>query len=151
MDSIDIKILDFLQEDAKLTAKEMAAKLNLTPTPIYERIKKLENQGIIKAYVALIDPAKVNKRLTVFLNITIKEHHMDYRQAFINDMKRLTDITELFHTSGRYDFLAKVKFANVQDYKNFLINDLTSIKNIGNIDSQIVLDELKLTTKINLV
>lgn len=150
MDSTDIKILDFLQEDAKLTAKEMAAKLNLTPTPIYERIKKLENQGIIKAYVALLEPSKVNKGLTVFLNITIKEHHMDYRQAFIDDMKRLTDITELFHTSGRYDFLAKVKFANIQDYKNFLINDLTSIKNIGNIDSQIVLDELKLTTKINL-
>lgn len=150
MDSIDIKILDFLQEDAKLTAKEMAAKLNLTPTPIYERIKKLENQGIIRAYVALLEPSKVNKGLTVFLNITIKEHHMDYRHAFINDMKRLTDITELFHTSGRYDFLAKVKFANIQDYKDFLINDLTSIKNIGNIDSQIVLDELKLTTKINL-
>lgn len=151
MDSVDIKILEFLQKDAKLSAKEMAAKLNLTPTPIYERIKKLENQGIIKAYVALLEPSKVNKGLTVFLNITIKEHHMDYRKAFIDDMKRLTDITELYHTSGLYDFLAKVRFSNIQDYKNFLINDLTSIKNIGNIDSQIVLDELKTTTKINLV
>ncbi|MGB0868104.1 MAG: Lrp/AsnC family transcriptional regulator [Flavobacteriales bacterium] len=151
MDKIDAKILEFLQEDAKLTAKEMAAKLNLTPTPIYERIKKLENQGVIKSYVALLDPTKVNKGLTVFLNITIKEHHLDYRRAFVEDMKRLTDITELYHTSGRYDFLAKVKFANINDYKNFLINDLTDIKNIGNIDSQIVLDELKSTTKINLI
>lgn len=150
MDRIDIKILEFLQKDAKLTAKEMAARLNLTPTPIYERIKKLENIGIIKNYVALIDPLKVNKSLTVYLNITIKEHHNEFRTAFINDMRKLKDITELYHTSGTYDFLAKVRFANIQEYKDFLINDLTSIKNIGDIDSQIVLDELKSTTKISL-
>ena len=89
IDEIDKRILDFLQKDAKLTAKEMAAKLSLTPTPIYERIKKLERLGIIKSYVALLDEEKVNRSLTVFLNITIKEHHNDYRQKFIDDISLL--------------------------------------------------------------
>lgn len=151
MDNVDRKILGFLQKDAKLTAKEMADKLSLTPTPIYERIKKLEKAGIIKAYVALLNAEKVDRGLTVFLNITIKEHHIDFREKFIQEINNLEDIVELYHTSGSYDFLAKVRFSNINEYKNFLVNDLTAIKNIGDIDSQIVLDEIKLTTVINLV
>ena len=117
--------------------------------PYYERIKKMERLGIIKSYVALLNEDKVNRSLTVFLNITIKEHHNDYRQKFIDDISLLTDVVELYHTSGTYDFLAKVRFESIKDYKNFLINDLTSIKNIGDIDSQIVLDSIKYSTMIN--
>jgi Lrp/AsnC family leucine-responsive transcriptional regulator len=149
MDKIDLQILDFLQKDAKLTAKEMAIKLSLTTTPIYERIKKMEKMGIIKSYVALVDAEKINMGLTVFMNITIKEHHRDYRFKFVDDMSRLKDIVELYHTSGSYDFLAKVRFANVKEYRNFLVNELASIKNIGDIDSQIVLEEIKYSTAIN--
>jgi Lrp/AsnC family leucine-responsive transcriptional regulator len=148
MDNVDRKILEFLQKDAKLTAKEMAEKLSLTPTPIYERIKKMERLGIIKAYVALVDEEKVDRSLTVFMNITIKEHHNEYRKKFIEDISNLEDVVELYHTSGSYDFLAKVRFANIKAYKDFLINDITAIKNIGDIDSQIVLDNLKSSTVI---
>jgi Lrp/AsnC family leucine-responsive transcriptional regulator len=148
MDNVDRKILEFLQKDAKLTAKEMAEKLSLTPTPIYERIKKMERLGIIKAYVALVDEEKVDRSLTVFMNITIKEHHNEFRKKFIEDISNLEDVVELYHTSGSYDFLAKVRFANIKAYKDFLINDITAIKNIGDIDSQIVLDNLKSSTVI---
>lgn len=148
MDNVDHKILEFLQKDAKLTAKEMAEKLSLTPTPIYERIKKMERLGIIKAYVALVDEEKVDRSLTVFMNITIKEHHNEFRKKFIEDISNLEDVVELYHTSGSYDFLAKVRFANIKAYKDFLINDITAIKNIGDIDSQIVLDNLKSSTVI---
>ena len=148
MDAVDRKILEFLQKDAKLTAKEMAEKLSLTPTPIYERIKKMERLGIIKAYVALVDEEKVDRGLTVFMNITIKEHHNEFRKKFIEDISNLEDVVELYHTSGSYDFLAKVRFSNIKDYKDFLINDITAIKNIGDIDSQIVLDNLKSSTVI---
>ena len=151
MDAIDQQILDFLQEDGKITAKEMASKLNLTPTPIYERIKKLEQIGIIKKYVALLDADILNKSLTVFLNICIKEHQKDQRQKFINKVKELDDISEFYHTSGAYDFLAKVKFSNVKEYIDFLVNDIASIENIGDIDSQIVLEEIKSTTSIRLL
>ena len=83
MDSIDRQILEFLQADGKITAKEMASKLNLTSTPIYERIKKLEQVGIIKKYVPLLNADLLDKTLTVFMNICIKEHQQSQREKFI--------------------------------------------------------------------
>lgn len=148
MDAIDKQILEFLQNDAKLTAKEMAEKLSLTPTPVYERIKKLERSGVIQKYVALLDSEKVDKSLIVFLNITIKEHQIEHRQRFVEEISSLKDIVELYHTSGSYDFLAKVRFSNIKEYRNFLVNEITAIKNIGDIDSQIVLEEIKHSTII---
>tara|TARA_R110002050_G_scaffold141251_2_gene266330 strand:- start:36182 stop:36634 length:453 start_codon:yes stop_codon:yes gene_type:complete len=150
MDNVDIKILEFLQNDAKLTAKEMAAKLNLTPTPIYERIKKMERLGIIKSYVAILDAEKVKKGLTVFLNISIKEHQFEPRQKFLDQIKSLPEVIELYHTSGSHDFLAKVRFSNVKEYRNFLVNEVTALQNVGDIDSQIVLEGIKENTAIPL-
>ena len=148
MDLIDLKILDFLQNNAKLTAKEIASKLNLTPTPIYERIKKLEKQGIIKKYVAILNPDLLNKNLVVFMNITVKAHDKISRDKFVNDMSALKDVTELYHTSGSHDFLVKVRFSNIKSYKDFLVNEVSSIANIGDIDSQIVLEEIKSSTSL---
>lgn len=148
MDNIDKKILVFLQENAKLTAKELASKLSLTPTPIYERIKKMEKQGIITKYVALVDPDLINKSLVVFINISVKEHDQKNRNEFIDRVTKLNQVTEFYQTSGTYDFMLKVRFASVKDYKDFLVNEIASIDNIGNIDSQIVLEEIKSTTAI---
>jgi len=148
MDKIDRQILEFLQEDGKITAKEMADNLNITSTPIYERIKKLEQIGVIKKYVALLDADKLNQSLTVFMNICIKEHQKEHRQKFINKIATLKDVSEFYHTSGTYDFLAKVRFANVKNYRDFLVNEIASIENIGDIDSQIVLEEIKNSTTI---
>jgi len=150
MDSIDIKILDFLQTDATLTAKELASKLSLSPTPVYDRIRKLEKKGIIKQYVALLDAELLEKSLIVFLNLTIKEHNMEARNKLLKKLTDLKDVTELYHTSGTYDFLAKVRFSNIKEYKDFLINHIASIENISDIESQIVLEEIKHSTKVNL-
>ena len=148
MDTIDRQILDFLQNDAMMTAKEMAAKLSLTPTPIYERIKKLEKKGIIKSYVALLDAEKLGKTLTVFMNFTIKEHHVNLRRKFLEQMLSLNEVVELYHTSGTFDFLAKVRFSNIKEYRDFLVNKVSTIENISDIDSQIVLEELKCSTTL---
>ena len=150
MDQIDCKILDFLQKDAKLTAKEMADKLALTPTPVYERIKKMERAGIIKSYVALVDAQKVGRGLMVFLNITIKEHQKKQRSECVQQIQQLPDVVELYHTSGSHDFLAKVRFENVRSYRDFLVNEVSAIANIGDIDSQIVLEEIKVETSVRL-
>jgi len=150
MDAIDIKILDFLQTDATLTAKELASKLSLSPTPVYDRIRKLEKKGIIKQYVAILDAELLNKSLIVFLNLTIKEHQMEARNKLLKKLTDLKDVTELYHTSGTYDFLAKVRFSNIKEYKDFLINHVASIENISDIESQIVLEEIKHSTKVNL-
>ena len=148
MDNFDRKILDFLQKNAKLTAKEMAVKLSLSQTPIYERIKKLEKLGVIKDYVAILDAEILGKGFIVFMNITIKDHSHEQRQAFIKALSSLKDVSELFYTSGSFDFMAKVRFASVKEYRDFLVNEIATVDNISDIDSQIVLEEIKSSTYI---
>lgn len=148
LDAIDIQILEKLQENAMITAKELASDLSLTTTPIYERIKKLQNSGIIKQYVALLDADLIGKSITVFINITIKDHHSEKRDEFVQQMKKLSAVMEFYHTSGSFDFLAKVRFSNIQEFRNFLVNELSSIHNISDIESQIVLEEIKYSTKV---
>jgi DNA-binding Lrp family transcriptional regulator len=148
MDATDKKILEILQVNAMITAKEMAQKLSLTTTPIYERIKKLQKSGIIKQYVALLEANLVGKSILVFMNITIKDHHSDKRNEFVKEIKRLDSVIEFYHTSGSFDFLAKVRFSDIKTFRDFLVNDVASIYNISDIESQIVLEEIKYSTKI---
>lgn len=148
LDAIDVQILEKLQENAMVTAKELASDLSLTTTPIYERIKKLQNSGIIKQYVALLDAELIGKSITVFINITIKDHHSEKRDEFVQQMEKLGAVMEFYHTSGSFDFLAKVRFSNIQEFRNFLVNELSSIHNISDIESQIVLEEIKYSTRI---
>jgi Lrp/AsnC family leucine-responsive transcriptional regulator len=150
LDKIDIQILEKLQDDAMITAKELAFDMSLTATPIYERIKKLKRSGIIKNYVALIDANLLGKNIVVFINITIKNHQSENRAKFVNQMESLDSIVELYHTSGSFDFLAKVRFSTIEHFRNFLVNELSSIHNINDIESQIVLEEIKYSTKVNL-
>ena len=150
MNSIDLKILDMLQTNSDRTAKEIATELSLTTTPVYERIKKLEKAGYIKQYVALLNTDLLNKNIIVFMNITIKDHHKEARDKFVTSMEALSEVSELYHTSGSFDFLAKVRFATLKDYRNFLVNQVTTIRNISDIDSQIVLEEIKYSTKVAL-
>lgn len=150
MHPIDIKILEMLQSNSERTAKEMAAELSLTTTPVYERIKKLEKAGYIKKYVALLNTDLLNKNIIVFMNITIKDHHKKARDIFVKNMESLKEVTEFYHTSGSFDFLAKVRFSNIKEYRNFLVNEVASIPNISDIDSQIVLEEIKYSTEISI-
>ncbi len=148
MDDIDRKILEILQGDSMKTAKEMASELALTATPIYERIKKLQNSGVIKKYVALLDADLLGKNLVVFMNITIKDHQAEKRNEFVEKMVSLDAVREFYHTSGSFDFLVKVRFSTIKEYRDFLLNEVASIRNIGDIDSQIVLEEIKYSTRI---
>lgn len=148
MDAIDRKILEILQEDSLRTAKELASELSLTTTPIYERIKKLEKAGYIKQYVALLDADLLGMNIIVFMNLTIKDHQKEKREAFVSHMESLPSVSELYHTSGNYDFLAKVRFSSINEYRNFLVNDVSAIENISDIDSQIVLEEIKYSTRV---
>jgi len=150
MHPIDIKILEMLQENSERTAKEMAAELSLTTTPVYERIKKLEKAGYIKKYVALLDTDVLNKNIIVFMNITIKDHHKEARDKFVKEMESLKEVNEFYHTSGSFDFVAKVRFGNIKEYRDFLVNQVAAIRNINDIDSQIVLEEIKYSTKVSL-
>lgn len=148
MDDVDYQILDILQNDCTITAKELGSKLNLSPTPVYERIKKLEKWGMIRKYVALLDPVLMGKKFTVFINMTIQSHSKEARNIFLRELKRLPEITELYHTSGAHDFVAKARFEDVADYRMFLVERISAIPNVSDIDSQIVLEEVIYSTEV---
>lgn len=150
LDEVDIKILNLLQNDAKLTAKDLGDQIALSQTPVYERIKKLERQGVIRKYVALLEADALNKSLIVFMNITIREHGNGSRDAMVRQLIDLPEISELYHTSGQYDFMAKLRVSTIADYRTFLVDKMANIDNVKDINGQIVLEEVKHTTSLDL-
>lgn len=150
LDQTDISLLKLLQEDSTLTTKELALKLHLTPTPVHERIKRLEKDGFIKKYVALLDNQKLNKGLVVFCNVTLRQHQKDIGKKFVKDIISLKEVTECYNTSGDYDFMLKVMVKDMPEYQNFIMNKLASIENIGSTHSMFVMGEIKNTTSLPL-
>lgn len=142
-DRTDLDLLNFLQNDAKLSVKSLAEKVNLSPTPVYERIKKLEKEGYIKKYIAILDKEKLGKGLIVFCNVSLKEHTKDIGTQFIKDIMLVDEITECYNISGDYDFLLKILVKDMKHYQDFVINVLGDINNIGSVHSRFVIGEIK--------
>ncbi len=143
LDSIDKAILRLLQEDAKLTNKEIAAQMKMTTTPIYERIKRLEREGFITKYVAVVDRKKINLPLVAFCNVELKEHSMKYLERFESDVQSLTEVVEVYHIAGMYDYLLKVVLKDMETYQHFVAKKLAALENIGRVQSAFVMTEIK--------
>ena len=143
LDEIDIKLLKRLQNNSNITTKELASHVNLSATPVFERIKKLENEGYIKKYVAILDADKMNRSLIAFCNVTLKEHTKAIGNKFVQDIKSLKEVTECYNTSGDYDFLLKVMVKDMKHYQDFVLNSLGSIENIGSTHTAFVMGEIK--------
>ena len=148
LDNKDISILKILQHRSNLTTKELAAKVNLSATPVFERVKKLEKEGYIKKYAAILDAEKLEKSLTVFCNITLKEHTREIGNQFVKDILTLDEVTECYNISGDYDFLLKVLVKDMKQYQDFVLNHLGSVQNIGSAHSTFVMGEIKNTYSI---
>lgn len=143
LDSIDWKLLEILQQNGKLTTKEIAQQVHLSPTPVYERIKRLEKEGVIRKYIALVEAEKVGKGLTVFCNVTLREHTKEIGNQFVKEIMSLKQVTECYNISGDYDFMLKVIVNDMKHYQDFVLNDLGSIKNIGSAHSTFVMGVIK--------
>lgn len=143
LDDIDLRLLRMLQANSNLTTKELAAKVNLSTTPVFERVKKLEKSGYIKNYIAVLDAEKLDKGLTVFCNITLKEHTRAIGNQFVKDIVSLEEVVECYNISGDYDFLLKILVKDMKEYQNFVLNHLGSVKNIGSAQSTFVMGEIK--------
>lgn len=148
LDKIDQKILRLLQENAKLTTKEIAAQLDLTTTPVYERIRRLEKNGYITKYVALVDRKKVGKNLMAFLFISLKEHSQKALLKFEKEVLQFPKVTECYHIAGQYDFLLKILVKDMQDYHEFTFNRLASLDNIAHVQTDFVMNDVKFSTTI---
>jgi len=149
-DDTDNLLLKLLSEDAKLTVKELAAKVNLSTTPVFERIKKLEANGYIKKYIAILDAERLNFGLIIFCNIKLKQHDKSIGHDFVSDIMRLDEVVECYNISGDYDFLLKVYAKDMKHYQDFVFNKLGSVKSIGSTHSTFVMCENKNTYNINL-
>jgi len=143
LDGTDLELLKHLQENSNSTTKELAAKVNLSHTPVYERIKKLEKEGYIKKYVAILNAEKLNRELIVFCNITLKQHTKEIGNKFVRDIMSLKEVTECYNISGDYDFKLKVLVSNMKDYQDFVINSLGTVENIGSAHSTFVIGTIK--------
>ena len=150
-DAIDIKLLTFLQQDSKQTNKELSNKLNLSVTAVYERIRKLEREGVIDKYVALLNKEKIDKSFVAFCHIKLVQHSQDYVVKFEREVANLKEVLECFHISGDYDYLLKVMVSDMEDFREFMVNKLTTINHIGSTHSMFVINEVKHTTAINLL
>jgi Lrp/AsnC family leucine-responsive transcriptional regulator len=150
MDSIDKKLLILLQKDSKKTTKELSLTLNLSVTAVYERIKKLEREGIIKNYVALINRSKVGKSFIVFCHIKLIQHTREFLTKFESQVVKLSEILECHHVSGDYDYILKIAVRDMEEYREFLVTKLTTLEHIGSTHSTFMISEVKNTTVIEL-
>lgn len=149
-DVIDQKLIQFLQEDSKQTNKELSNKLNLSVTAVYERIKKLENQGVIEKYVALISKEKINKSFVAFCHIKLVQHSQEYVVKFEEEVTKLQEVLACYHISGDYDYLLKVLVKDMEAFREFMVNRLTKINHIGSTHSMFMINQVKHTTAINI-
>ena len=149
LDETDLQILRILQKNAKLTTKELADAVNLTPTPVFERQKRLEKKGYIKRYVAVIDPDKLNQGLLVFCNVKLKQINREIAEAFTRRIQMIPEVTECYNTSGSYDYLLKVRACDMKQYQQFVLTKLGEIENVGAIESTFVMSEIKQNYGLN--
>lgn len=149
LDKIDRAILVHLQEDAKQTNKQLSLKLNLSVTAVYERIKKLERSGVIRKYTALVDRAKVDLGFTVFCHIKLVQHVHKSVTDFEREVIRLSEVLECFHVSGEYDYLLKVVVRDMDHFRSFMVEKLTTLQHIGSTQSSFTINEVKNTTAVS--
>ena len=150
MDIIDRKLLMLLQQDSTKTTKELSLKLNLSVTAIYERIKKLEREGIINKYVAILNQKKVDKSFVVFCHIKLIQHTKEYLTRFEQEITQLDEVLECYHVSGDYDYILKIYVKDMEAYREFMVTKLTTLQHIGSTHSTFMISEVKNTNIITL-
>lgn len=148
LDEKDLAILRLLQQNAKITVREIAALVHLSPTPVHERIKRMEEEGVIKQYVALLDHTKVKKGLMVICYVSLKEHNKQSGSRFIKTIHNLHEVVECYNISGEFDFMLKVVAENMDAYYDFHVNKLSQVENMGRLQSIFVMGIIKQTHQL---
>ena len=143
LDHVDIQILRILQENARLTVKELASRINLSSTPTFERLKRLENNGYIRKYIALLDAERLNQGFVVFCNVKMRRINREIAAEFSKIMQNIPEVTECYNISGNFDYLLKIHAPDMKYYQEFMLNVLGTIESLGSIESVFVMDEVK--------
>jgi len=150
LDNTDKKLINLLQIDGKIPAKDISSELNLSVTAIYERIKKLEKKGIIKNYIAVLNKEKVNRNYIVLCQIKLIRHSNKYINLFEKEVLKFNEVLECYNISGDYDYQLKIVVENMQAYREFLNHKLTSLDYIGSTYSTFVISKVKESSLLKL-
>lgn len=149
LDTTDKKILAALQDDGRITIKSLAELLGLTTTPVFERVKRLEKDGVISKYVALVNPKKVNRNLIVYISISLKNHTRSFLDKFVKEMNSYNEIMECYHIAGNFDYLLKAQLKDMEAFQLFILNKLSVNSNIAHVQSSFVLSKDKYGTALS--
>lgn len=150
IDTTDRKLLNLLQKDSKATNKALSIQLGLSVTAVYERIKKLEKEGVIDKYVGLVNRKKIGKGFVVFCHIKLLQHSRDFLTRFEKEVMLLGEVLECYHVSGDYDYILKVCVEDMDAYREFMVTKLTTLQHIGSTHSTFMIAEVKYTTAFDL-
>ncbi len=150
LDRIDRRILECLQNDGRISNVQLARKVNLTPTPCIERVKRLERQGYIRGYTAILDPELVNASLLVFVEIDLSHNSPDAFRKFREEARRLPEIMDCHLVSGNFDYLIKARVSDMKAYRELLGEKLLSLPGVNTSRSYVVMEEIKETLKLPL-
>ena len=143
LDPIDLQILRELQQNARLTTKELAARVNLSTTPVFERVKRLEREGVIARYVAVLDAEKLNRGFVCFCSVKMSRLSRDIALQFAETIAGIPEVTACYNISGPYDYLLEIHAPDMKYYQQFVLNVLGTIEHLGSLETTFVMDELK--------
>jgi len=143
IDKKDRLILALLQENAKANIKDIATKVGLSATPVYERIKRLEKKGIISHYTAILDKEKIGLELSVFCQVSLHIHSKPKIERFERFIENTREIQEAYHIAGNFDYLLKIVVHDSKQYHTFIIEKLSKLDVVSNVQSNFVMHETK--------
>jgi len=148
VDKKDLEILKYLQQNARMTIREISDKVHLSTTPVHERIRRMEESGVITKYVTMVNAAKIGKGLMVICYVSLKQHSKNAGAKFIKSILEMNEVLECLTISGEFDFMLKVVTENMDSYYDFHVNRLSEIENVGNVQSVFVMGVIKQTNLV---
>lgn len=142
-DRKDLQIISLLEENAKLTTKEIAAEIGLSTTPVFERIRKMERNGVILGYHTRINRSSVGRDILAVVSISLNQHRTEYLEQFEKEIVNFPEVNECLHVAGQFDYLLRVTTPDMESYRNFVTVKLASLQNISQVQSSFVMTEVK--------
>ncbi len=149
MDKIDVEILRGLQENGRITNSELAKGVGLSAPSVLERVRKLEDSGVIVRYTTLVDPKKVGRGTTCFVAVSLSLHQLRSIKAFQSRIEEIPEVMECHHITGEEDFLLRVVVRDMQHYEELLLSRLTNIPGLSRLKTMVVLSPLKMETRLD--
>ncbi len=143
LDPTDRKILEILQTNSNITNAQLAQDIGLSPAPTLERVKKLENTGVIKSYHAVIDMASVGLGVTTFVMASLKGHNKENIAKFMTAIKEIDEVIECHHVTGQADFILKIVASDIPAYQNLMLEKITNIEVVDNLQTTVILSTFK--------